>query len=206
MEYFTEDNFITEKEAKALLSYYFKTVGSFEHMNDHNLDHMDKASGEPGPEGERNVSFNPVDRNLRCLAEKTIAKVLQKTCKKYNEEYLFPSYASIMYTETGRGMDDHDDKYGNGDEYEPDYTVIIYLNDDFTGGETYVGTKENRDYIKPRTGKLLAFDSAKIHGVNTVTEGSRYVLIMWLKKELNDLWLTGADLTHSSDDTCCPWW
>ena len=52
-------------------------------------------------------------------------------------------------------------------------TFIIYLNDDFIGGETefIVGSK-----IKPKQGSLLVFDHQLKHQGNPVLQGTKYVL------------------------------
>ena len=53
---------------------------------------------------------------------------------------------------------------------------IIYLNDDYIGGETVV------DKIKviPKTGKVIIFSNGKLeHCVNKIEEGTRYTLIGW---------------------------
>jgi hypothetical protein len=57
-------------------------------------------------------------------------------------------------------------------------TSIIYLNDNFTGGETWVDGK----VIEPIQGKMVVFRGNKIlHGVNEVTEGVRYTIPAWYK-------------------------
>lgn len=56
---------------------------------------------------------------------------------------------------------------------------IIYLNDDFNGGETYFddGTK-----IAPKKKRALFFDGTKYkHGVNNVENGERFTLATWHK-------------------------
>ena len=53
---------------------------------------------------------------------------------------------------------------------------IIYLNDDYIGGETIV------DKIKviPKTGKVIIFSNGRLeHCVNKIEEGTRYTLIGW---------------------------
>ena len=53
---------------------------------------------------------------------------------------------------------------------------IIYLNDDYVGGETIV------DKIKviPKTGKIIIFSNGRLeHCVNRIEEGTRYTLIGW---------------------------
>lgn len=53
-------------------------------------------------------------------------------------------------------------------------TVLIYLNEDFTGGETTF-VMENES-IKPETGMLLLFAHKQLHAGKPVPEGVKYVL------------------------------
>ena len=55
------------------------------------------------------------------------------------------------------------------------YTTITYLNDNFKGGTT-----EFKDFvIEPETGKFIGFDSTKLHKVNKLESGKRYVILAW---------------------------
>ena len=55
-------------------------------------------------------------------------------------------------------------------------TSIVYLNDDFDGGETRV----NDMIIKPKTGKIITFSgSENEHEVLEVKNGDRYTLAVW---------------------------
>ena len=55
-------------------------------------------------------------------------------------------------------------------------TSIIYLNDNFTGGETRVGDMN----IKPKTGKIVSFTGQEYdHEVYEITKGTRYTLAVW---------------------------
>lgn len=56
------------------------------------------------------------------------------------------------------------------------YASIIYLNDDYEGGEIYFPTLNIRPNIKP--GTLVSFPGTLeyLHGVSTVTRGTRYTI------------------------------
>lgn len=59
------------------------------------------------------------------------------------------------------------------------YNSLIYLNDDFDGGEFY--TKDLA--IKPEQGMLTLFDGSKMyHGVKKVKGKDRKTIILWWKK------------------------
>lgn len=74
-------------------------------------------------------------------------------------------------------------------------TLLIYLNEEFEGGSTYlIGVNEN---IFPKTGMLLLFDHKILHAGMSVTAGTKYVLrtdVMY-HKPLPIPDLTAIDLT-----------
>ncbi len=56
---------------------------------------------------------------------------------------------------------------------------IIYLNDNFEGGQTYF---EEGTIFKPKMGRVLFFDGQYYkHGVNMVKQNIRYVVASWYK-------------------------
>jgi len=58
-----------------------------------------------------------------------------------------------------------------------DYNSILYLNDDFKGGEFYT---EHGVEVKPSTGMLTFFDGKNIiHGVKDLEGNVRYNIIFW---------------------------
>jgi len=58
------------------------------------------------------------------------------------------------------------------------FTFMIYLNDDFTGGETnfYVSNGRLRVSVKPEKGKALVFWHRQLHEGAPVIKGRKYVL------------------------------
>ena len=67
---------------------------------------------------------------------------------------------------------------GRGTE-ESKYNSLIYLNDDFEGGEFYT----KNQIIKPQQGMLTIFDgSVTYHGVKEVKKKDRKTIILWWKK------------------------
>ncbi len=57
------------------------------------------------------------------------------------------------------------------------YSVVLYLNDDFEGGETQIWN----DIVKPEKGKALVFPShwTYPHRALPVTKGIKYALVSW---------------------------
>lgn len=59
-------------------------------------------------------------------------------------------------------------------------TSITYLNDSYSGGNTYI---KDDIIFKPQTGRTLFFDGTSYeHGVSKVNSGSRYTLSIWYKR------------------------
>ena len=64
-------------------------------------------------------------------------------------------------------------------DYHP-LTSILYLNDDFEGGETFVEDK----IIKPKKGLMISFEGDKLkHGVKKIRKGIRYTIPCWYKRK-----------------------
>jgi hypothetical protein len=103
----------------------------------------------------------------------------------------YPHLTTLVMWKTGKSMAIHKD-----DGYEIDkktlhmrkYTAVMYLNDDFSGGETII-MKENSNEIEytsiPQKGSVVIFksDDSCLHGVNTITSGNRLTLSMWFSIE-----------------------
>lgn len=65
------------------------------------------------------------------------------------------------------------------------FACLVYLNDDYLGGETCFKKKFFFDKkIKPEVGKLVIFSNSKIlHWVNEVKNGTRYTLALWFVRK-----------------------
>lgn len=67
-----------------------------------------------------------------------------------------------------------------------EYSTVIYLNDDFEGGEIYF---PNLDFTyKPNKGDAVLFpcnDITYLHGVKETTSGTRYTLAMWHTRDID---------------------
>lgn len=66
------------------------------------------------------------------------------------------------------------------------YTGMIYMNDDFEGGELYFPYHDNFE-IKPKPGMLVMFSGHIMnpHGIRPITSGTRYVhTTFWCKRSV----------------------
>ncbi|XP_028280209.1 prolyl 3-hydroxylase 3 [Parambassis ranga] len=69
-----------------------------------------------------------------------------------------------------------------------DLSAILYLNDNFDGGELFFTTRDAKTVtarVKPSCGRLVGFSSGPVnpHGVTAVTSGRRCSLALWFTKE-----------------------
>ena len=103
-----------------------------------------------------------------------------------NSREPFPGFyiqnMEVVEWNEGQGMDWHRDyPYYNG-------TSIIFLNDDFEGGELVTATdyseafSSTRKIHKPKKGSIVSFKDVVWHKVNPVIKGKRYTLAIWYKR------------------------
>jgi len=69
------------------------------------------------------------------------------------------------------------------------YSAVIYMNDEFEGGETIFPKLDIER--KPKKGSAIIFPSHLEHGVNLVTKGKRYSMNIWYTRDeqLQNNWL-----------------
>ena len=100
---------------------------------------------------------------------KVLLSKLNYLIKSHSKDSLI-NYSQIVEWPEKSSQDEHIDF-----DYHP-FTSILYLNDNYTGGETMVGNKK----ICPKKGKLILFDGNNIkHQVLEITSGIRYTNATW---------------------------
>ena len=159
MNIFKKENFISEKECDSLINF---------HKNNFNLNNK---FSKKHYDTEVLLIYDMQNTSLF----KKINNLLNNFIKTHNEKYKI-NYFELVKWFTGSDQKQHVDL-----DYHP-YTSIIYLNNNYIGGETVVENK----VIKPKKGKLISFKGNKIfHKVNKVTKGIRYTLPCWYAHESN---------------------
>jgi predicted 2-oxoglutarate/Fe(II)-dependent dioxygenase YbiX len=64
----------------------------------------------------------------------------------------------------------------------PDLTMVMYLNDNFNGGEfEYIDENNEKIKIKPKKDLVLFSNNQLLHRVLPITEGERYSLVCFFK-------------------------
>jgi Rps23 Pro-64 3,4-dihydroxylase Tpa1-like proline 4-hydroxylase len=164
---FEQDNFISIDECKTLINY----------QETHSPNDMSN-----GFWNSRIVTY--YDESIKDLTNNIHQRIINSCIKFYEEENIYLEFTNLVYWGVGMQLGAHVDKKPN---YTPnrDYSSVLYLNDDFIGGETYF-----RDYnynIAPKPGKLVIFTSGEkhIHGVTEILSGKRYTMTTWYTKNIN---------------------
>ena len=151
------NNFITNKQSNLLLYYH---IQNFNLNLDHSFMH-------------RNTEVMACSKVMYNSIIKEMHDKLEKFGKSVNKKYTI-NYFQIVKWPTGESQDRHIDF-----EYHP-FTSILYLNDDFVGGETVVGKKS----FKPIKNTIIGFEGNKIkHEVKKIRKGVRYTIPCWYKYE-----------------------
>lgn len=120
------------------------------------------------------------DDYLKQIIIKAIDEQIEKNVTIDNKQYVFTGLANSMtyvhYVNKG-SVPTHYDSYK---EENVLYTGIIYLNDDYLGGETYLFDGEKKITIMKETGDFFCFIGSKIfHGCDQVV-GEKHVLLIKL--------------------------
>jgi len=117
-------------------------------------------------------------RVIRLDATDPIIETVQQHLQRYMKMTTVCDSAELQARSAGmggRGLHKHDH---DGREHT-DYNSLLYLHNDFNGGEFYT---ENGIVIEPRPGRLTFFDGKSIaHGVKKIYTNHRYTVIFWWK-------------------------
>lgn len=115
---------------------------------------------------ERLISINKIIRNAIVNSSKNYANT-------HNIDLGYLTPISIAKYSTGKEMGSHIDSYD--DERSPVLSVVLYINDNYDGGELYF--KGQEVLIKPTAGSLIAFPSVDpyYHQSMVVTKGLKYM-------------------------------
>jgi hypothetical protein len=179
LEIYVDENFLLEEE---LL--YFDSV--IENANQNNL-----WAGEDGSTSDTGTWKN---RNLRLEKHKEEHRILQflenRILKTYSENIkhipaelvnqLFRGLGPINRTGIGQNLPVHDDLGPPELNLPVAHGVVLYLNDNFSGGELFYPNLDLK--IEPKRGMLVIHSAqAKYaHGVSEVLSGVRYGLTLFV--------------------------
>lgn len=161
----TIDNFLTEKECEELI--FISEQKGYEEAT------VSLSSGAKMMKGIRNnyrlihKDINLADKYWNKLNGFYPKKIEDNTAIGLNEQFRFYKYESNQ-----RFKRHIDGRFKRNEFEESRITFMIYLNDDFTGGET----KFNDVTIIPKTGTALCFIHEQKHEGVSINDGEKYVL------------------------------
>jgi predicted 2-oxoglutarate/Fe(II)-dependent dioxygenase YbiX len=126
-----------------------------------------------------NVSNNSLLQNIHNQFNIILLATSINYAQKYNifGNLFHEEYSLLKYD----GGEEYKAHYDNGQGMNRVLSSILYLNDNYEGGElefVHMGIK-----IKPQAGMLLLFPSSYpyTHIAHPVTKGTKYALVTWIK-------------------------
>jgi len=109
----------------------------------------------------------------------------EKTNNFKVDRWVTKNYTIKKY-DTGKSISTHCDNE-RPDELPYDWTVLIYLNDDYVGGELRF---DDLGYsLRPKAGSILFFPSTEIHTAWPISKGYKYFIFLYIQSKYR--------LTHS---------
>lgn len=125
------------------------------------------------------VSNNPALQNVHNQMNMLLLASTIPYTKRYNinEPLWHESYNMLKYSEGEEYKDHYDGSTSTGRAI----SAIVYLNNDYEGGE--IEFPNFKVKIKPQPGMLLLFPSnfAYRHIAHPITKGTKYCLVTWIK-------------------------
>lgn len=112
---------------------------------------------------------------------KAFYQCIYEYCKRnalsFTDEHVGKSPLILREYNVGSKMFEHSDIYSyvtkDSKSITPSLTAILYLNDDYEGGE--INFVHDDLCIKPKAGSMVVFPSSKQHEVLEITNGNRYM-------------------------------
>lgn len=122
------------------------------------------------------------------MIEEDYIKALSIWCKETNNqmpEYITKNYCLRKYR-TGGHMGPHIDRNIDNPLNSMDWTALIYLNDNYEGGELLIGGPKRSDVkaeIKPSAGSIVFLPCSQMHSVAKITSGNKYYIFLFMHTE-----------------------
>lgn len=129
-----------------------------------------------GDDKELILAKDKLNKKINKLVQKNILDFVNRTGIKVKEQ---EPWEIIRYSESQK-LIWHSD---NGESHPCQISFVVYLNDDYEGGEVEFKEFLPGRKIKPDAGSLLVFPSSVeyVHKVNPVKSGVKYALISFAK-------------------------
>jgi hypothetical protein len=130
------------------------------------------------------LSYNKIsDITIKQYIDTIKYKIKKIIDDNYNTE-VFPHFSDLVFWRTGRTMWWHKD---NGyEDTDPilkvrEYSVVCYINDQYSGGETLIKQGSSIYTSVPKKGSVVIFTSDERceHRVSEIKDGNRLTLAIW---------------------------
>ncbi len=107
-----------------------------------------------------------------------IFNLIKNRLEQIEENYSFDEEFSYVHYINQGFIRKHTDQYKNN---QIQFTMLIYLNDDYKKGRTYFYNDEfsdNKTYIEPETGKAIIFPGNNIYHGSESVDGDKKILLV----------------------------
>jgi len=132
---------------------------------------------------EGKLMLIPRNMSQTLPTEPALGDMVEEVTNRVNTVLLPPDYPSTRYGVIQRhyrgiGLEDHRDTDCNP---ALKYATVIYLNDNYEGGNLYFKDDDLQTQLKPPPGSIMIFRASRLHGVTEVTgEHDRYVMTSFI--------------------------
>lgn len=109
------------------------------------------------------------DQKIRTVIRPSIRQAWRRDFRRHEGTHLVRYLPGGFYVSHSDAGLDLNDRY---------FTVICYLNDSFSGGQTSFPTLSFA--FTPQIGKAIVFPATYVHRAEPVLKGRKYVLVSWL--------------------------
>ena len=174
-------NFISEEENSKLKKYFDKELVNFEATNSANYLIADGLFVNP----KDDIFLRGILDRLLPIIKKDWRYVDYVNFIKYDKGGKFKSHSDFIDTSTSANIEDL--KIGG----QREHTFLIYLNDDYEGGETHFNIM-NRT-IKPEKNKVIWWKNtlsdgsqnmATMHESKPILNGIKYLVGVWVRQQM----------------------
>jgi hypothetical protein len=177
------ENFLFLETCQFLISNFSKDIRESERLG---------IYGGPGRGDQDNASvicgLEKIEVESKDLGKNVAIDLFTSVCTNieksvsalFNKDLVLKSFFYSHMKEGGKN-DLHVDNYSK--EYEKDYSAVLYLNDEYSGG--ILNFPEQDLKLKPKPGTLIAFIGTNElkHEVQEVLSGNRINIICFLKEK-----------------------
>lgn len=144
-------------------------------------------------ENSDNLSFIDVkDKKVRAMIDRYRFTLTQLVYETYRE-IAYPHFSDLVVWRKDMEMGFHKDNGYEGSDQNifriRKYSAILYLNDNYLGGETVIKQENKPDFVSvPKQGSVTIFKSNEecFHGVNQIKKGTRYTIASWFSTDIYD--------------------